>query len=134
MSEPNDQKEQIKKIASLRATIEKRIEALETELDEQKTLLSVIDSVLVQQRFRRADIQKPVQAPPTQSQAVAIPATTQPTVTPQPVVTPQRRGIPLRTVTGDVLAEKSLKKTICKSFFRKTKTLTLTCHLSQHFL
>ncbi len=121
MSEPNDQKEQIKKIASLRATIEKRIEALETELDEQKTLLSVIDSVLVQQSFKRAEIQKPVQAPTTQSQAVAIPATTQPTVTPQPVVTPQRRGIPLRTVTGDVLAEIIIEKDNLQIVFPEDK-------------
>ncbi|MFA5364087.1 MAG: hypothetical protein WC325_02770 [Candidatus Bathyarchaeia archaeon] len=111
MSETNEQKEQIKKIAILRATIEKRIEALEAELDEQKTLLSVIDSTLVQQSFKRAEIQKPVQAP----------TSPQPEVTQQPEVAPQRRGIPLRTVTGDVLAEIFVEKDTLQIVFPADK-------------
>jgi len=91
MSE-NEEKETIKKIAKLRATLEKRVEAMEAELDEMKTLLSLIDTTLLKESFKRAEISKPVQPPQKQE-------------TPPPPVVPQKRGVPLKTVTGDLLAE-----------------------------
>jgi len=97
MSETNDQKEQIKKVAKLRANIEKKIAELEAELDEQRTLLTLIDSTLVKQSFKRAEIQKPSPAKRAQ-QAAPKPYKPAP-------VTPQRKGTPLKTITGDVLAE-----------------------------
>ena len=97
MSETNDQKEQIKKVAKLRANIEKKIAELEAELDEQRTLLTLIDSTLVKQSFKRAEIQKPSPAKRAQ-QASPKPYKPAP-------VTPQRKGTQLKTITGDVLAE-----------------------------
>ncbi|MEJ2243880.1 MAG: hypothetical protein P8X87_05005 [Candidatus Bathyarchaeota archaeon] len=97
MSETNDQKEQIKKVAKLRANIEKKIAELEAELDEQRTLLTLIDSTLVKQSFKRAEIQKPSPAKRAQ-QAAPKPYKPEP-------VTPQRKGTQLKTITGDVLAE-----------------------------
>jgi hypothetical protein len=97
MSETNDQKEQIKKVAKLRANIEKKIAELEAELDEQRTLLTLIDSTLVKQSFKRAEIQKPSPAKRAQ-QAAPKPYKPAP-------VTPQRKGTQLKTITGDVLAE-----------------------------
>ena len=91
MSE-NEEKETIKKIAKLRATLEKRVEAMEAELDEMKTLLSLIDTTLLKESFKRAEISKPVQPPQKQE-------------TPPSPVVPQKRGVPLKTVTGDLLAE-----------------------------
>ena len=91
MSE-NEEKETIKKIAKLRATLEKRVETMEAELDEMKTLLSLIDTTLLKESFKRAEISKPVQPPQKQE-------------TPPPPVVPQKRGVPLKTVTGDLLAE-----------------------------
>jgi len=96
MSE-NNEKEQIKKIAKLRANIEKKILELENQLDEQRTLLNLIDSTLVKQSFKRAEIQKPAESEKVQK------------VAPKPSkpipATPQRKGTPLKTITGDVLAE-----------------------------
>jgi hypothetical protein len=65
---------------------------METELDEMKTLLSLIDVTLLKEGFKRAEISKPVQ-------------TTQKQETPQPSPMPQKKGIPLKTVTGDLLAQ-----------------------------
>jgi len=87
-----EEKEKIKKIAKLRALLEKRVEDIETELDGLKTLLSLIDTTLIKEGFKRAEISKPVQAPPKQE-------------TPQPSVIQQKKGIPLKTVTGDILAQ-----------------------------
>ena len=56
MSETTEEKEQIKKIAKIRANIEQKISSLEAELEEQRTLLNLIDSTLVKQSFKRAEI------------------------------------------------------------------------------
>jgi hypothetical protein len=88
-----EEREKIKKIAKLRALLEKRVEEMETELDGLKTLLGLIDSTLLKESFKRAEVTKPTQSPQKQE-------------TPQPTPTkPQKKGIPLKTVTGDVLAQ-----------------------------
>ena len=91
MSE-DEEKEKIKKIAKLRAVLENRVETMETELDGLKTLLSLIDATLIKEGFKRAEISKPVQTPPKQA-------------TPPPSVIQQKKGVPLKTVTGDLLAQ-----------------------------
>jgi len=91
------EKEKIKKIAKLRVLLEKRVEDMETELDGLKTLLSLIDTTLLKEGFKRAEISKPVQTPPKQE-------------TPQPSVIQQKKGIPLKTVTGDLLAQLYIEK------------------------
>jgi hypothetical protein len=96
MSE-DEEKEKIKKIAKLRAALEKRVETMETELDGLKTLLSLIDETLIKDGFKRAEISKPVQTAPKQS-------------TPPPSVTPQKKGVSLKTVTGDLLAQFYIEK------------------------
>ncbi len=89
----DEEREKIKKIAKLRAILEKRVEDMETELDGLKTLLGLIDSTLLKESFKRAEVAKPVQTPQKQE-------------TPQPPpIKPPKRGIPLKTVTGDVLAQ-----------------------------
>jgi len=92
------EKEKIKKIAKLRVLLEKRVEDMETELDGLKTLLSLIDTTLLKEGFKRAEISKPVQTPQKQE-------------TPQPSpIKPQKKGIPLKTVTGDLLAQLYIEK------------------------
>ena len=92
-----EEKDKIKKIAKLRALLEKRVETMETELDGLKTMLSLIDTTLINEGFKRAEISKPVQTPPKQE-------------TPQPSVIQQKKGIPLKTVTGDLLAQLYIEK------------------------
>jgi hypothetical protein len=91
-----EEKEEIKKIAKLRATLEKRVEIMETELDELKTLLKLIDTTLIKEGFKRAKISKPIQTPPKQA-------------TKPPSVTPKKKGVQLKTVTGDLLAQFRVK-------------------------
>lgn len=92
MSE-NSEKEKIKKIAKLRELLEKRVEDMEAELDGLKTLLSLIDETLVQQSFKRAEILKPVQNSLKIDTPVMSP------------VAKLKKGIPLKTITGDLLAQ-----------------------------
>lgn len=86
------EKEKIKKMAGLRAILEERIETMETELDGLKTLLDLIDTTLIKEGFKRAEISKPVQSPSKQG-------------TPQSSIARKKKGIPLKTVTGDLLAQ-----------------------------
>ncbi len=88
-----EEREKIKKIAKLRAILEKRVEEIETELDGLKTMLSLIDTTLLKESFKRPEINKPVQ--PSQTQEPPKPAPSK----------PQKKGIPLKTVTGDLLAQ-----------------------------
>ena len=85
-----EEKEKIKKIAELRALLEKRVEDMETELEGLRILLSFIDDTLIEKGFKRAEIVKPVPTPPK-------------AVSPPPAIE-YERSIPLKTVTGDLLA------------------------------
>jgi len=112
MSEDGE-KEKIKKIAKLRALLEKRVEDMETELDGLKTLLGLIDTTLLNEGFKRAEISKPVQTPPKQE-------------APQPSpIKPQKRGIPLKTVTGDLLAQLHIKKDVMQVTLAEDKNFDI---------
>lgn len=113
MMSETEEKEQIKKVAKLRAVLEKRVEAMEAELDELKTLLSLIDTTLIKDGFKRAEISKPVQPPQKQENR-------------QPPVVPQKRGVPLKTVTGDLLAEIYTEKDLMQIVLAEDKNFDIT--------
>lgn len=83
------EKEKIKKISELRVLLEKRVEDMETELEGLRILLGFIDDTLLEKGFKRAEIAKPVPTP----QKAALPEALE-----------HERSIPLKTVTGDLLA------------------------------
>ena len=85
-----EEKEKIKKIAELRALLEKRIEDMETELEGLRILIGFIDDTLLDKGFKRAEIVKPVP--------------TSPKTVPPPQTLEYERSIPLKTVTGALLA------------------------------
>lgn len=84
------EKEKIKKIAELRSFLEKRVEDMETELEGLRILLGFVDETLLEKGFKRAEIVKPVSTP---QKAVSPPQALE-----------HERNIPLKTVTGDLLA------------------------------
>ena len=85
-----EEKEKIKKIAELRALLQKRVGDMETELEGLRILLGFIDDTLLNKGFRRAAIVKPVPTPPKAGPSQAM---------------EHERSIPLKTVTGDLLAD-----------------------------
>ncbi len=89
--------EEMKKVAELRTRLQKRAEQIETELEELRVLLKLVDETLLEKGFKRPEITERAPAP---SEAEATP--TPPEVAPTP---PEyERKIPLKTVTGDLLA------------------------------
>ncbi len=107
-----EEREKIKRIAKLRALLEKRVEAMEEELDGLKTLLELIDSTLLKEGFKRAEISKPIQTPPKQA----------PT---QSSVMKRKKGIPLKTVTGDLLAQLYVEKDFMQVSFAEDKNFDI---------
>jgi len=84
--------EKLKKMAELKARVEKRVEEMEAELEELRVLLESIDAFLLEKGFRRAEIVKPT------------PVSVLPEVAPPSPVVEYEKAIPLKTVTGDLLA------------------------------
>lgn len=93
------EKEKIKKMAEFRAWLEKRIEEVETELEGLRVLLEFADTSLLEKGFKRAEMVKPTPTPPQ-----VIPATLPETALPLPAMQ-YGETIPLKTVTGDLLAD-----------------------------
>ncbi|MEM2935558.1 MAG: hypothetical protein QW231_00075 [Candidatus Bathyarchaeia archaeon] len=90
-----DKEEKIRKMAEFRTILEKRIQEMKIELEGLQALLGLLDEALLEKGFRRAEIPKP------------IPSTPSPLEVPLPPVTealPFPPATPLRTVTGDLLA------------------------------
>jgi len=84
--------EKIKKLAEFRQRLEKRIEETSAELEELLGLLEFTDSILLEKGFKRAEVVKP-----TESIAKSAAPSGPPDVEYESVV-------PLKTVTGDLLA------------------------------
>ena len=97
MAEKGEEKE-IKKVAELRERLQKRVDEMEAELEGLRILLKLVDDTLLEKGFKRAEIEKPVPVPP---EAEAVP--TPPEVAPPPALE-YERSIPIKTVTGDLLA------------------------------
>ncbi|MCD6325470.1 hypothetical protein CW704_05385 [Candidatus Bathyarchaeota archaeon] len=84
--------EELKKIAELREILEERIKNLEAELDGMRALLDFVNNLLIERSFKKAgEIAKPKPSKP--SEAVPAPV-------PQKIL----RTIPLKTASGELLA------------------------------
>ncbi len=97
MAEKEMEEDKIKRMAEFRTLLEKRIQETETELEGLRALLWFIEAALLEKGFKKAEITKP--APP----AEAMPPPTLPEVAPPPVME-YERTVPLKTVTGESLA------------------------------
>ena len=86
------EKENIMKMANLRVILEKRIQDMEKELDGLRTLLEVIDKNLLKESFKTPKISKLNMVEKKQEIKNA----------PKRIV---KKGIPLKTITGDLLAQ-----------------------------
>lgn len=93
MTGSENEEEKIKRMVEFRPQLEKRIREVETELEGLKTLLEFIDAALLKKGFRRAEMVKPT-----------LSSSPVPEVAPPPVME-YERGVQLKTITGDLLAD-----------------------------
>lgn len=100
--EPEEDK--IRKMAELRTVLEKRVTQLETELDQTKALLEFVSSALLEKGFKKPEI-KHALPPPTIPEEMIPPSPPTPkTVEPAPPLLEVAHAIPIKTVTGELLA------------------------------
>lgn len=92
------EKEKVRKMVEFKAWLEKHIAEVETELEGLRSLLEFTDASLLQKGFKRAEITK---SPPTPPEATT--SASPGTILPQSGAAYQET-IPLKTVTGDTLA------------------------------
>ena len=90
--------EKIKRLVSFKQKLEKRVEELELELKELQATLEAINSILIEKGFKRAEITKPP------AEIEALPPKEEVTVEPSPQPSTEYESVPLRTVTGELLA------------------------------
>ncbi len=95
--------EKMKKIAELRTLLEERVTKMEKELEQWRTLLNFVNATLLKEGFKKAEIVKP--PPPPTMPPPAEEAAPPEAPTAQPPVSEHEQTIPLKTVTGDLLAD-----------------------------
>ncbi len=88
--------EKLKKLADFRQRLEKRIEETSAELEELLGLLELTDAVLLDKGFKRAEVAKPI----VESAEPAAPVKS----VKAPPAVEYESVVPLKTVTGDLLA------------------------------
>jgi hypothetical protein len=96
--DPEEQK--MRKMAELRALLEKRVNELQTELDQLKAMLEFVNSALLEKGFRKPEIKIPPPQP-TIPPEITVPSKQET----KPPLMDHAQAIPIKTVTGDLLAE-----------------------------
>lgn len=103
---PKEEAEKIKKLVAFKKKLEKRVRNLESELKELQIILEMVDGLLLEKGFKRAEIVKTPAMAETLSpkeEAVKPPSYAAPT-------TEYESVIPLKTFTGELLASLHLSE------------------------
>ena len=117
--------DKIKKIAELRVLLEKRVKEMETELDGLRVLLDFVNEALVEKGFKRAEILKPTPTPTTEEEVLPpAPPLTRVEVT-QPPVLEYGQAIPIKTATGELLANLYMGEDSMRVVFAEDKQFTV---------
>jgi hypothetical protein len=96
----SEEAEEVKKLLAFKKKLEKRVERLETEIKELKSILEAVNSVLLAKGFKRAEI---VKKPPTE--AMPPMKEEEEKIQPPAPVLEFREIIPLKSAAGEPLAK-----------------------------
>jgi hypothetical protein len=95
----SEEAEKIKKFVTFKKKLEKKVEGLESELNEQRLMLEAVNSMLLEKGFKRAEIAKT----PVTTEVSPVKEET-PIELPPQLSSEFENVIPLKTVTGESLA------------------------------
>jgi hypothetical protein len=95
----SEEAEKIKKFVAFKKKLEKKVEWLESELNEQRLMLEAVNSILLEKGFKRAEIAKTTVTTEVSPVKEEVPVQ----LPPQPPAKDEN-VIPLKTVTGESLA------------------------------
>jgi len=100
-----EEDKRVRKMAEYRALLEKRVQEAETELEGLHALLELVNTTLLEKGFKRAEIAKPAPAPPPiATEEELAPPTPSEAETVTPPVLEYEHAVPIKTATGDLLA------------------------------
>lgn len=116
--ENNGKNEKMRKLAEFKSLLEKKIAEAEAELGNLKLLLEFVNKTLLEKGFKRAEIAKPK---PTETPVV-------------PPVMEYETAVPLKTVTGDLLANLYVSPGSMRITIAEDKTFNIKVPPFQQFL
>ena len=116
--EKKDENEKIKKLAEFKSMIEKKIAATEVDLGNLKMLLEFTNETLLEKGFKRAEITEPKPAK----------------MPPLPPVVEYETVLPLKTVTGDLLANLYISRDSMRVTVAEGKRFDVSTPPFQQFL
>jgi len=93
----------MRKMAELRMTLEKRVRELQAELDQLRALLDFVNSALLEKGFKKPEIKPVTTVPVMQERPPQMPSVS-PEMETAPTTMEQAQAIPIKTVTGELLA------------------------------
>jgi len=103
---PEEEAEKIKKLVAFKEQLQKRVGKLESEAKELQTILEIVDIILLEKGFKRAEIEKT----PVVTETL-LPKEETEAKPPYPAPTPKFQSvIPLKTITGELLANLHLNE------------------------
>jgi len=91
--------ERAKRLIAFKASLERKIEALDTELKELQATLEMVNSILLEKGFRRPELPKE-----PASRAEVSPPKAEPVVEPRPPLPEPENVMLLKTASGEELA------------------------------
>jgi hypothetical protein len=91
----------VKKLVALKQRLEKKVSDLESELDELRSMLEAVNSILLEKGFRRGEIT----STPAHAEALSPKAVVEPEPCPPSLSTGAETVVPLKTVSGELLAD-----------------------------
>jgi len=104
MEEEERREDKMRKMAELRTTLERRVKELQTELEQLRALLDFINSTLLEKGFKKPEIVKSA-APVPMTEEFAPPSPPSPmTAETTPSFLEHAQAIPIKTATGELLA------------------------------
>lgn len=129
----------MRKMAELRATLERRVNELHAELGQLRALLDFVNSALIEKGFKKPEIKAFTPTPPIAEEPVQPSPSTSTTAHTPPTFPEQMQAIPIKTVTGDLLAElytddENMRVVLAKDKQFTTDTPPFTAFLVQRVL
>lgn len=118
------EEDRIKKMAELRALLEKRLKEIETELEGLRSLLEFVNTALLEKGFKRAEITKPVSAIAEEKLLPPAPPPAEVEAAP-PQVLEYEQAVPIKTAMGELLANLYLSEDSMRVVLAEDKRFTV---------
>ena len=115
----SEEAEKVKKIVAFKKKLEKRVEELESELKETRTMLETVNTLLLEKGFKRAEISEiPSTKEVIQPKEEAVVKTTLSSEEHENI-------IPLKTVAGELLANLYLSEDLLRVVLAENKNFSV---------